>query len=127
MRQEFLAEGFWAEGPAVRPAQGTALGNGKRQVRVSAQRANESMNGWPVGPTTSFSCTTATPRALPWAGRTMLLRSNLASPANLAAPARKKKGLARRLHIFVASSAAVSPVSRSNAAASSASWAWSRA
>ena len=66
--RKFLAGGFGAEGPAVRPAQGTALGNGSREVRVSAQRANDSMNGWPVGPTTSFSCTTASQGdALGWA------------------------------------------------------------
>jgi hypothetical protein len=75
MRQEFLATISWAEGPAVRPAQGNALGDGGQQVHVSAQRANDSMNCWPVGPTTSLPVPPF-PRALPWAGRTVLLRSS---------------------------------------------------
>ena len=60
-----------AEGPAVLPAQGNALGIGGIQYRSSAQRANRSTERlarwademrWLVFP--------AVPRALPWAGRT---------------------------------------------------------
>ena len=49
---DFSASVLRAEGPAVRPAQGNALGNGDDLAHLSAQRANHSTNGWPVGPTT---------------------------------------------------------------------------
>ncbi len=49
--QGFSALDARAEGPAVRPAQGNALGSGVDPKHPSAQRANGSMNGWPVGAT----------------------------------------------------------------------------
>ena len=41
---------MWAEGPAVHPAQGIALGNWPNRTSSPAQRANRSTNDWPVGP-----------------------------------------------------------------------------
>ena len=57
----------WAEGPAVRSAQGTALVNRAGFVSLSAQRAESSPNGRPVGPTRQRELDPFT-RALPWAG-----------------------------------------------------------
>jgi hypothetical protein len=80
----FLAVVVRTEGPAVHPAQGIALGNEAGSACPSAQRANSSMNNWPVGPTCAFDFPTF-PGRCPGLGEWLSLRPGRLTATILAA------------------------------------------
>ena len=86
MRRESLAGGFGAEGPAVRPAQGTALGNGNQQVRSigpTGQRFDERLARWADNVVLLHH---RYPGRCPGLGESCSFGASVTSPANLAAP-----------------------------------------